>query len=207
MQRPGSFALRPLNTGWSGGRAWCSSAGRHAGRTRPGRTDRWRPCFRRPARPKPGSAWRARRLRRCRPSPGAARATYIPTSISSLRSGWMAIKQSRDCRTRGRNCGHSGRCRKSSLLCRLPDCAGRHVGVHPQRIWSACSAQAADMDEASLRWLEMAAICAISAMRPPHLPRGHPAPIPFIVALWQGGGHYLTSPGRLDPHPAPVLRG
>lgn len=63
----------------------------------------------------------------------------------------------------------------------------------------ACSAQAADMSEASLRWLEMAAVCRqVSHAAPRTFHEAIQLLFLTIVALWQGEDHYLTSPGRLD---------
>lgn len=63
----------------------------------------------------------------------------------------------------------------------------------------ACAAKATDLGETSLRWLELAAICRHVSVAPPRT--FHEAiQLLFLtmVALWQGEGHYLTSPGRLD---------
>ena len=64
------------------------------------------------------------------------------------------------------------------------------------RVADACAAQ--DQPNRD-HWLEMAAICRRVAIEPPRT--FHEAiQLLFLtlVALWQGEGHYLTSPGRLD---------
>jgi len=67
------------------------------------------------------------------------------------------------------------------------------------KVAEACSAQAVDMSETSLRWLEMAAICRhVSGAAPRTFHEAIELLFLTIVALWQGEGHYLTSPGRLD---------
>lgn len=73
------------------------------------------------------------------------------------------------------------------------------MSAYIRNVADACSAQAGEVSGAALGWLELAAICR-------HV--SHAAPRTFheaiqllfltIVALWQGEGHYLTSPGRLD---------
>jgi len=93
-----------------------------------------RPRFRRPTEAE-GPALEAARavLASMPPFPGGD-AGHLHPDFDKLFAVGLDGRKSRDCRTRGRNCGHGrGRCRESSLLCRLPDCAGRHVGVYPQR--------------------------------------------------------------------------
>jgi formate C-acetyltransferase len=73
------------------------------------------------------------------------------------------------------------------------------LSVYIDRVADACSARA-EADEAQRsHWGEMAAVCRRVATEPPHT--FHEAiELLFLalVALWQGEGHYLTSPGRLD---------
>ncbi len=67
------------------------------------------------------------------------------------------------------------------------------------RVAGACAALAAEDEAGGLRWRELADICRHVATEPPRT--FHEAiELLFLtlVALWQGEGHYLTSPGRLD---------
>ncbi|MBM4460216.1 MAG: hypothetical protein FJ011_21035 [Chloroflexi bacterium] len=74
------------------------------------------------------------------------------------------------------------------------------MAAYIRRVADACeSAAHASQETGRDRWLEMAAICRRVAAEPPAT--FHEAiQLLFLalVALWQGEGHYLTSPGRLD---------
>ena len=73
------------------------------------------------------------------------------------------------------------------------------MSAYIDRVGDACAAMAEQKRADRSHWLELAAICRRVATEPPRT--FHEAiELLFLtlVALWQGEGHGLTSPGRLD---------